>query len=115
QIHLRDLADWIRQFGYPLKTLPYEAWHTHLTQAGGVDPGNALYPLVPFFAEQSNQTTTAVLKFDDRNTRTGLANSGITCPPVDATLLETYFTYLIHSQFLPAPTLSKSWAIAPSI
>lgn len=115
QMHLRDLAHWIREFGYPLETLPYEAWHTRLTQAGVIDPNNALYPLIPFFAEQATQTTTAVLKFDDRNTRTGLANSGITCPPVNAALLETYFTYLIRSQFLPAPVRSKSFAIAPSI
>lgn len=115
QMHLRDLANWIREFGYPLETLPYEAWHNRLTQAGAVDPNNALYPLIPFFAEQANQTTTAVLKFDDRNTRAGLANSGITCPPANSTLLETYFAYLIRSGFLPAPTASKQFAIAPSL
>jgi thioester reductase-like protein len=115
QIQLRDLASWIREFGYPLETLPYQAWHNRLTQAGAIDPNNALYPLIPFFAEQVNQTTTAVLKFDDRNTRTGLANSGITCPPANSTLLETYFAYLIRSGFLPAPTASKQFAIAPSL
>lgn len=114
-IHLHDLADWLRKFGYPLETLAYEAWHRRLMQEGAIDASNALYPLIPFFAEQASQTTTAVLKFDDRNTRTGLANAQITCPPVDATLLKTYFAYLIHSQFLAAPTSSKPLATASSI
>ncbi len=114
QLQLRDLSTWIRSFGYPLETLSYEAWYTRLSQAGASDPSNALYPLIPFFAEQAAQTTTAVLKFDDHNTRTGLVNAGITCPPVNAHLLETYFSYLIHSQFLPAPNSSKFFEIARS-
>ncbi len=102
-IQLRDLATWICSFGYPLKTLSYDAWQAQLTQ-GDIDPQNALYPLIPFFAKQAAQAAQAALKFDDRNTRTGLANAEITCPPIDDQLLETYFSYLIRSQFLPAPT-----------
>jgi len=102
-IHLRELAAWIRELGYPLETIPYETWHATLSQKGATDPNNALYPLIPFFAEQAAQGARAALKFDDRNTRTGLTHSGITCPPANARLLETYFTYLIRSGFLPAP------------
>jgi len=114
QIHLRELAAWIRSFGYPLETVPYETWYNTLSQRGTVDPDNALYPLIPFFAEQATQAAMPVLQFDDRNTRTGLVHSGITCPPVDAHLLETYFSYLIRSKFLPTSTAVSLRAIAPA-
>jgi hypothetical protein len=43
------------------------------------------------------------MRFDCSNTLSGLADSGIQCPPVDASLLTTYFTYFIETGFLAAP------------
>ena len=40
---------------------------------------------------------------DRSNPLAGIADSSITCPPVDFELLETYFSYFIKTHFLEAP------------
>ncbi|MEH2178693.1 amino acid adenylation domain-containing protein [Nostoc sp.] len=109
-----ELFDWIREFGYSLQPMSDNQWQTELVNASEVSLDNPLYPLIPFFAGmeaegQSKQESSeeishlAALKFNCQNTTDGLADTSIVCPPVDAKLLSTYFSYLIESGFLNAP------------
>ena len=113
-----ELFAWIRKFGYPLQPMSYNQWEAELLNASERSLNNPLYPLIPFFAgmeaegdrkqESSEQTfNLATLKFDFQNTIDGLTSTSIVCPPVDAKLLSTYFSYLIQSGFLNAPQLSN--------
>ena len=76
---------------------------------------NPLYPLIPFFAgksgkaalKQASSEQTAHRKSSNsrcQNTADGLAESSIVCPPADAKLLNTYFSYLIKNGFLNPPS-----------
>ncbi|MEB3219801.1 MAG: amino acid adenylation domain-containing protein [Nostocales cyanobacterium 94392] len=104
-----ELFKWIREFGYSLLPMAYNQWQTELLNASESSLDNPLYPLIPFFAgtnteDASEQTSKSTeLKLDCQNTTDGLANTSIVCPPVDAKLLNTYFSYLIQSGFFDPP------------
>jgi amino acid adenylation domain-containing protein/thioester reductase-like protein len=113
-IAISDLVAWIRSFGYTLEQLPYETWQARLLNNAGQSDENALYPLLATFAsasaggETGPQQAPVVPHFDCQNTVNGLRHSNIACPPVDTTLLNTYFTYFIRSGFLSAPEPEKA-------
>jgi thioester reductase-like protein/non-ribosomal peptide synthase protein (TIGR01720 family) len=109
-----ELFNWIREFGYPVELMSHNQWQAEFLNAAERFSDNPLYPLIPFFAGMgSDRTSTqdsleetsnsAAFDFDYRNTTEGLKNTSITCPPINAELLQTYFSYLIQSSFLHAP------------
>ncbi|MFB2973203.1 amino acid adenylation domain-containing protein [Aerosakkonema sp. BLCC-F183] len=106
--HWHELVNWIRAMGYPLEEISDESWQAKLLNIADNSPENALYPLVSTFSETvSVDDSKAVLEFDCQNTINGLAETSIACPPVDAQLLSTYFSYLIRSGFLDSPSSQK--------
>ncbi|MBD2559799.1 MULTISPECIES: non-ribosomal peptide synthetase [Nostoc] len=109
-----QLFNFIREFGYPLQLMSNNQWQTELLNAAERSLDNPLYPLIPFFASNENakekeelteDLNSPSLKFDCQNTTDGLADSSIICPPADAELLSTYFSYLIHTGFMNAPQI----------
>jgi hypothetical protein len=46
--------------------------------------------------------------YDTRETLRELAGSGITCPPADEKLFETYLRYLQQINFLPQPAVLQA-------
>ena len=104
-----------RTLGYPVRLAPPRAWLRELRDVvqGGSD--NALLPFWPLLvgADEGLATTEdeilreSRLRFDDSNTRRGLADSAIACPPVDRRLLETYFGFLVESGYLPPPPVGE--------
>jgi hypothetical protein len=54
-------------------------------------------------------------RFDDTNTRAGLAGIGgigVVCPPVDERLLAAYFSYFVKIGFLEPPPTAPAGAVA---
>ena len=103
---LSEMTNYISSLGYPVERVGYEKWRSQLMNA--VDsPENALYPLMSIFAEETSNTQSknSPLQLDCQNTLTGLAGTPIICPPVDAELFSTYFSYLIQTGFLNPPPL----------
>ena len=103
---LSEMVNYICSLGYPVEQVSYEKWRSQLMNA--VDsPENALYPLMSMFAEETSNTQSknSPLQLDCQNTLTGLAGTPIICPPVDAELFSTYFSYLIQTGFLNPPPL----------
>ncbi|GAX38385.1 non-ribosomal peptide synthetase [Nodularia sp. NIES-3585] len=109
-----QMFNFIREFGYPLQLMSNKQWQTELLNAAECSLDNPLYPLIPFFAsseggnekeELAEDLDSPSLKLDCQNTKDGLAGSSIICPPADAELLITYFSYLIQSGFMNAPQL----------
>jgi thioester reductase-like protein/non-ribosomal peptide synthase protein (TIGR01720 family) len=114
-----ELFNWIGEFGYPVKLMSYNQWQAEFLDAAERFSDNPLYPLIPFFAGMGSDRTSdpdsleatansAALKFNCHHTTTGLTNTSITCPPANAKLLRTYFSYLIQSGFLHTPHLQPS-------
>jgi len=119
-LSMGDLFSYARSLGYPMALVDFNQWKSALI-AKGSSPDNALYPLIPVFAAQENVSLGAngvdaadkpvspkpcgppIQPFSTQNTVAGLAQSAITCPPLDETLLGNYFTHLVHSGFLEKP------------
>jgi thioester reductase-like protein len=100
-----NVVQQVRSLGYSIEQVSYDQWREKLIN----DPENALYPLLPVFPERiSEEQMSGQIQFDIRNTLKGLANTDIVFPPIDDRLLNTYFSYFIHSGFLNASNkLSK--------
>jgi hypothetical protein len=78
---------------------------------------NALFPLLPILPqpEQAEQSTEMQMPITRKHSEISdpwstiqnaldrLEGSSIACPPVDARLLDTYFSYLVDSGFLQPP------------
>jgi thioester reductase-like protein len=98
----RDLIDYLNLAGYGVKLEPYPVWQSQLlTRVSGTNQ-NALYGLSPLIAELGG-TGVQLPRFDCRNTLAGLAGTSIQCPPMDAELLATYFSFMLQSGFLDPP------------
>ena len=105
---LSEIADYICSLGYPVELVSYQKWRSQLINT--VDsPKNALYPLMSIFAEETSDSQSKdspVHQFDCQNTLTGLSQTSLVCPPVNAELFRVYFSYLIQSGFLkPSPEI----------
>jgi amino acid adenylation domain-containing protein len=102
-LRLSEMAEYIRSFGYPIELVSYERWRSQLVHNPDFSD-NALNPLISTFTEQDKiyikntddrrQTSPPIQKYGCQNTITGLANSSIACPTVDAKLFGIYISYL---------------------
>ena len=118
-MYWRGLADFLCDYGYPLRQISNQEWYEVLFSHVARSPENALFPFMPLFAalraeEEAHGYTEHAkdLEIDCRNTLKGLADSGITCPPVDVRLLHTYFAQFICSGFLERPSHVASPALS---
>lgn len=112
-ISWHQLMDWLCEWGYSLKVLPYEEWISEAIARIRQSPDNALYPYLAFLTEPSEQQMTVPeiyfrthqLQFDCQNVLDGLENSAIAYPAINQELLTTYFSYFVESGFLQAPQM----------
>ncbi|MEA5498671.1 thioester reductase domain-containing protein [Limnoraphis robusta Tam1] len=85
--------------GYPIQRIPYQQWYSKLLEIAKRSPEHPLYPLVSLFSPTSSQKAkekSMNLKLNCQNTIKGLAETSITCPPIDANLLKTYISQLVQ-------------------
>lgn len=108
---LKEMAQYLSGLGYPIELVDYDKWRSQLNNSNPAD--NALYPLISTFAKpkpvntDSNQPTLPRQKYDCSNTITGLANSEISCPQIDAGLFGIYISYLNQTGVLNSPQLQN--------
>ncbi len=115
-LHLSDLVEEIRKMGYAIEQVGYAEWQSQLIRTVSAFPEHALSPLLALFTEKNPLTQLTYLErssmgsqvFDCENTVRGLAGVAIACPPVDATLLKTYFSYFIETGFLEGRRLLRA-------
>jgi thioester reductase-like protein len=94
-----QLFDCVAEFGYPLERLPFDEWRARIT---GANSGTmALLGLVPFLTDAVDDVKVPVS--DTALTRAALAGSGVSCPPLDRTLIHTYLRRFVSSSFVEAP------------
>lgn len=108
--HWREVVLWMNLFGYPIRLAPYREWLAQL-RTSAVFPNHPLYRLRSFFLTRptvdSNLTLPELYEEKHRNTvcceRTlqKLSSISLMCPPLDAKLLERYFSAFIESKVLP--------------
>jgi len=109
-ISIIELFEFICSYGYQLKKLPYTQWKDELIANFRDSQENVLHPLLPMMSEKVYQNSLTIMElyqntvdYDYQNTLDGLADSAIVCPPMDAKLLDKYFSYFISSGFLNSP------------
>ena len=100
-MHMSELLEWIRVYGYSIHRVSYDAWKRELFYAEAFRE-NALYLFRVFLAELEERQM-IVPRHDCQNTVIGLAGTSIACPPVDNELLNTYFSCYVRSGFLCVP------------
>jgi amino acid adenylation domain-containing protein/thioester reductase-like protein len=102
-LNINILTNLIRSFGYELKELSQEQWQAKITDIAENQPEHPLYPLISLLFSSGDSENTASLQFDCQNTLQALANTEISCPPMDEKLLRTYLSYLSQNGFLKPP------------
>jgi len=99
-----ELLEWLTAFGYPLRMVSYERWKSELLSLGSRCCDNVLYPLAPLFSsglfDEQMQIRARLPRVDNANTLSGLKNTDMVCPRIDARLFSTYLSYFVRSGFL---------------
>ncbi len=107
RVRLGQVADWMRTFGYRLKSLPYDSWLSELLTRRSPSREDVVSSLVPVFSLSISGEGDKVMKFlpnfDCQNTLVGLADSSIRCSPVDDRVLGNYFQQFISRGFVAPP------------
>jgi thioester reductase-like protein len=115
--HWRECVLWMRMYGYPIRLLPHHAWLRQLDRETAPSaPGAADHPLRPlraFFLDPHHDAhglTLPELYEEGRRalaccegTTVRLRRGGVAAPPLDAALLETYFSAFRRNGDLPEP------------
>ncbi|MEN9878520.1 MAG: hypothetical protein RLZZ158_1559 [Cyanobacteriota bacterium] len=106
----KEISAWINSAGYPLKTIPYNAWEKQLIQETQANE-NILSPLLPFFLKKwsiFNYTFAELAvhraRLDCSNTAEELKILNIVCPKIDKKLIDTYFEHFNQAGFIIRPT-----------
>ncbi|HZU39343.1 MAG TPA: hypothetical protein VFA18_25685, partial [Gemmataceae bacterium] len=102
---LSELLDGLCTFGYPVRKMPYSAWFGEAMRRCGPEVEGILRAFLP---DPSAPELKAAAgwdgpTFDCRNTLTGLADTSIACPGLDANLVGRYLAGFVRRGFLPAP------------
>ncbi|MEU6339226.1 amino acid adenylation domain-containing SDR family oxidoreductase [Streptomyces cellulosae] len=106
------LTERLRARGYPVRTVPYDEWVAFMADLTASDPSQPMAPFMPMFIEPARHAAISVKEmyfagtfptFTRTNFDAAIDGSGLTCPPVDATMLDSYLDYFTDSGFLQPP------------
>jgi thioester reductase-like protein len=111
--HWRECVLWIRQYGYPIRLVPYHAWLRQLESDTAVCADHPLRALRAFFSGRPDcggGLTLPELYEESRRTRADSTRSfaevskrGVAFPQLDSALLERYFTAFTSAGRLSPP------------
>jgi thioester reductase-like protein len=107
----RECVLWMRLYGYDVRLVPYREWTARLRDAA-TDPDHPLRPLRSFFLdERAGGLTIPELheqsrapRLDAERTSAAVGRAGVTIAPLDAELMDRYFTAFVNDGTLPEPT-----------
>ncbi|MEW6405535.1 MAG: thioester reductase domain-containing protein, partial [Chloroflexota bacterium] len=98
-----EVFEMISAMGAPIRKIPFAQWKTDYYNLAKQYPQDAFHAFLPLI----NQVGTHPLslpRLDLTNTLSGLHDSAIECPLVDAKLVETYMKYFVKSGLLSPAT-----------
>ncbi|MBA3639054.1 MAG: thioester reductase domain-containing protein [Acidobacteria bacterium] len=126
----RECVLWMRMYGYDIRLIPHHAWLRQLdAETAPTSPASADHPLRPlrtFFLNRhadAHGLTLPELYEETRRTAASsartlaaVAGAGVTLPPLNAGLLDTYFRRFRADGVLPAPApeQGQSSRLAPT-
>ncbi|SFP60936.1 non-ribosomal peptide synthetase [Amycolatopsis rubida] len=89
----------LREFGYPIEAIPFEAWHSALASAAAETADPALSAITAMIERTSPPRRTV---FDCSHTEVVVAAGGLVCPAADRVLLQRYLAHYVRIGHLPA-------------
>lgn len=102
RLHFGELIGYIQRRGWPVAQVPGAEWVERFRARLGSGSQNALEPLIDTISEIVRVGQDAMTYRVDR-LLAALAGSGISCPPLDDALLDTYFGWMTSTGFLNEP------------
>ncbi|HEY0168696.1 MAG TPA: thioester reductase domain-containing protein [Jatrophihabitans sp.] len=93
-----ELIETIRDRGWKVESIPAAEWWERLLDTQGVE-ANDLHSVMPTVQELIVGGERAV-DYDTGRTAAALAGTGVSCPPLDRTLLDRYFDYFLATGYL---------------
>ncbi|WOP07036.1 amino acid adenylation domain-containing protein [Streptomyces cyaneofuscatus] len=109
---LPALVERLVAMGYPVRTISYDEWTAMIAELTAKHPDHPMAPYVPLFVEPAHDSDLTVKQmyldgtfpaFGRGNTEAALAGSGLSCPPTDADLLDTYLREFRRTGYLAPP------------
>ncbi|MBB5866831.1 amino acid adenylation domain-containing protein/thioester reductase-like protein [Allocatelliglobosispora scoriae] len=103
----------LRAHGYPVAVQPYRQWVGALTEFAADHPEHPIVAFVPIFTNHAAARDITVKElyvegtfpaFTRTHADRDLADAGLTCPPVDADMLDGYIAYFQRCGFLAPAT-----------
>ncbi|HET9648215.1 MAG TPA: thioester reductase domain-containing protein, partial [Microlunatus sp.] len=94
-----ELFDHVEAAGYPIERVGFDEWRQHIV--GRRSGTMALLGLVPFLNDTVDHVRLPVS--DCSATQHALAKHGISCPPLDRALVDTFLHGFQQRGFIPAP------------
>lgn len=101
KMRFRDLVAAMTARGWKVRTVSTDAWWQALRD-GFAEQENELHAVMDVVEEFVVGGEEAI-EYDASHAERALRASGITCPPLDQALLDTYFAWMIRSGYLPDP------------
>ncbi|HLT40720.1 MAG TPA: thioester reductase domain-containing protein, partial [Enhygromyxa sp.] len=99
---VEQYIQWFRDFGYPIRALPWEVWKRELLNQGTARlRANALFPFIDFIRPLSEPQVYFPVT-DKRNFLGHVDSVGLQCPD-QLELLERYTRYFIETGYFPSP------------
>jgi amino acid adenylation domain-containing protein/thioester reductase-like protein len=99
-IHSTEITRTLREYGYPMRELPYDEWYSALLTSASESGDPALSTIA---AASGPTPDVRVRAFDCTATETILAGGGLGCPPAGPALLRRYLDHYVRAGNLPAP------------
>lgn len=108
--HWRECVLWMRLYGYDVTLVPYREWTARLRGAA-TDPDHPLRPLRSFFLDELDGGLTIpelheqsrAPRLDANRTSAAIGRAGVTIAPLDAELMDRYFTAFVNDGTLHEP------------
>jgi thioester reductase-like protein len=97
-----ELVDWLNACGYAVRPVPYSTWRSEMLRRGDVRRQAILDAVGPLLALQVSEDVGwlgHMPRFSSQATAAALGS--LSCPPVDAAILQSYVKYLKGTGFLP--------------
>lgn len=98
------LIDWLVEYGYPIRRIPYPAWRNEVLGRADIRKQAVLDSVGPLFSFQVSKDVgwlAHLPRFDNRHTREAL--DPLECPSVDEVVFRRYVDNLRNTGYLPAP------------
>ncbi|MEJ3719926.1 amino acid adenylation domain-containing protein [Paenibacillus polymyxa] len=101
---LSELANWLREAGFPIQVMPFSTWKKQMEDAQAVGSGDSQIPDVVWRAAEDYKLR-ITFTYDMHNAVEGLQGTGIQFSPISKDIICKYVNHFIQNGLLKNPIL----------